>query len=223
MKKLLCSFLILALMLFSGCGEGSSEVNSYRDENGNFIIEDQGSRTVMVKELPSGVPYNGKEFQLSSVSFYQNISDFSYNLFIVICLDVSSLSESEVHWLRESDLSVDAYITNEGNEYDFSSASNLGSILFTDTNELIFVKTSSFAKENRYSFEGSEVTVSISVKQEETYEYKGSDGEKSNLNMTEKVSYNTVIGDSIPDAETIEKPLYDYVTKWLYSKAQSLK
>jgi len=219
-KQSLAIFLLTISLIFcSSCSGSNSDVESYKDENGNFIIETDGRRTVMTSDLPISVPYNEKSVTLTDVSCYQNNTDYSYNLFIVITLDVSNLDDSELHWLRESDMDVTSYITCEANDYDFDSASLLGNILWTDRKELVFVNTSSFFKENRHGFEGSELSTSISVSQEDTYEYKNSSGETSDLNKTEVITYEMTIGDAITDAEKIEKPLYDHIVDWLQSKA----
>lgn len=217
MKKRI-AIVILLLFFCSSCSNSDQAINNYHDENGNFIIEANGNRTVMTSELPISVPYNDKSITLTDVSFYQNCTDYSYNLFVVITMDVSELDDNEIHWLRESDIKVNSYITCDANGYDFDSASQLGSILWTDTKNLVFVKTSSFSKENRYGFESSEISTNIAVTQEDTFEYKDTE-----LNKTEEITYETTIGDSITDAEQIEKPLYDYVSDWLRSKSDKLK
>lgn len=222
-KKFITLFLFFLLFALSACTSVSSPTNrptTYSDDDGNFVVEDVGRKTVMIDEIPYSVPYNEKKVTLESVRFFENCPRYSYNLFVVITLDVSDLSEAEIHWLRESDLSVSTYITNEENGYDFSRASILGNLLLTDTNKLIFVQTSSFFNENRHSFQNSDISVSVTVTQEETYQYKNSKGEVSNQNRTEEITYRTTISEAIPDAEEIEKPLYDYVADWLYSKAE---
>lgn len=226
MRKILVILLSICLFttVLSACDLDSDESKTskyYKDEFGNNVIERVNDRTVMVHDLPRSIPYNGNEISLMDVSFYENCPNFSHSLYIVITIDVSTLSEEEIHWLRKSDLSVNAYITNEANNYDFSSAVSLGNVFFTDTKQLIFVKTSSFSKENRHSFKSSDISTVIAVTQEETYEYKNSKGEISNLNKTETIHYTTTTGSQIPDAESIEKPLYDYVAKWLYDNADS--
>ena len=222
LKMLIFLPLAFAILFLSACAsatDSTPQSNNYYDDDGNFVIESTGNKTVMIDEIPYSVPYNGKVITLESVEFYENCPNYSYNLFTVITLDVSNLSEAEIHWIRESDLSVKAYITSEANDYDFSSGVALGSILFTDTNKLIFVQTSSFFKENRHSFGNSDISVSVVAKQEETYQYTNAEGKTSNLHKTEEITYRTTISKTIPDAEEIEMPLYDYVVKWLNSKA----
>jgi hypothetical protein len=218
-KTFFSTFLIVLILFISSCSDKGTDLSSYRDESGNFIIEREGRRSISPAKLPAGIPYNDSSISLEKVEFYQTCSNYSYTLFIIATLDVSSLTDTQLHWLRESDIKMMAYITSEKNGYDFERAPFLGSLLLTDSNELVFVTTSSFLKENRYGFEESDIVVALEVTQEETYVYKNSNGDTTNLNKIEEISYKTTTGTEIPDAETIGEPLYSYMADWLYSKA----
>lgn len=224
MKRLIALFLTLTLILaLAACGSGSSDsgfkTTMTTDEYGNNVIEFEGCRTAMIDTLPYDLVYNNSHISLIDISFYENVADYSHNLFIVTTLDVSELSEEQLHWLRESDLDVNAYLTSENNGYDSTPASFLGSLYYTDTEKLIFVHTSSFGRENRYSFSGAELSLTVTVTQEETYEHKFDDGSTSNFNKEEKLHYSGIVDENLPDAETIEEPLYSYVVKWLRNEA----
>ena len=175
--------------------------------------------TCFPNNLPATAKYNDTYITVENVEFYQNLVDYSHNLFAVITIDVSELDETQIHWLRESDLDVSVYLTNEKNEYDFSSMPNLGSLLIKDQQKSYFVLTSSFLKENRYDFAGSEAAIIVTVTQEETYDHVSSDNKHYDLNKKESVHYTTTVPDNIPEAETIPNPLYKYVGEWLYDKA----
>lgn len=220
MLKKAFSFALILLLAFSGssCSDKNEKLSSYRDEDGNFVIEIEGRRSISPAKLPVEIPYNDSLIALEKVEFFQTCSDYSYTLFIIATMDISSLTDTQLHWLRESDLKMRAYITSEKNGYNFESAAFLGS-LSMDNNELIFVATSSFLEENRYGFEESDVTVALEVTQEEMYVHKNSDGNTTNLNKIEEVSYKTTTDTEIADAEAIREPLYSYIADWLYSKA----
>lgn len=75
----------------------------------------------------------------------------------------------------------------------------------------------------RYSFADGEVTISVSLTQEDTYEYEKKDGSIGNLHKENSGMYDLELLDEIPSAETIPDPLYDYVVKWLKKEAESYK
>lgn len=225
MKKLFFAIVISFMaVVVASCGSGATTPSSthYIADNGDFVIESNGTHHVSSDTLPLAVGYNGKTIAITDVSFYQNVTNFSHNLFTVFYIDVSNLDDAEIHWLRESDLSTIVLVSNEANKYDYEHAPNLGSLLLTDSKELVFVSMTSTHDENRYSFDNSEVSVSLNVTQEETYEYVYQ-GETKTANKQEEISYTASTGESLPDPDTIENPLHDYIVKWLsdWAKAYS--
>ncbi len=219
MKKFMPLVIMLCCaLLFGACSSDLDyEEKTYTDESGNFVIENYMGKTVLTSQLPIDIPYNGSAVTLKSVKFYQNSPNYSYNLFIVTTLDASALSDDQLHWLQRSDLRIYEHITSEKNDYDSELASSLGNVLFSDTKELVFVSTSSFFNENRYSFADSKISVSVEIEQEETYEH-ADNGEE--INKSEEVSYDTTTGSVLPDVEEMDSRLYPYVTKWLVDKAK---
>lgn len=217
------AFLLACFLIFmGGCSSTpSTYVTNSTDEFGNTVIEYTGHRTVMLDSLPYELIYNNKSITLVDVCFYENVVDYSHNLFIISTLDVSNLDDAELHWLTESDLDVSAYLTCEKNNYDFSSLATLGSLLLTDEKQLIFVHTSSFFKENRYSFSGAEISLTVTATQEETYEYITDNGDTCDLHVAEKLHYNSTIEEKLPNPDEINYPLNEYISKWLYEKASS--
>lgn len=211
MKRGLLVSLIVALLVFAtSCGSNSNSINSSTDEDGNLVLDSDGRRTVMINSLPHDMPYNDLSVSLEGVEVYENEVNYSHTLFIVTTIGVSGLDEESLHWLMESDLNVSAYITCADNDYDFNSATKLGSLLLSDGN-LIFVSTSVFGKENRHSFAGSEICVSVSINQE---------GENA---KEECAQYSYSVPDLIPDADEIQQPLNEHIADWLYERADSLK
>ncbi len=219
MKK--CVPLLLSLiLLFSGCSNsGSSSIIYSTDSVGNTVIENEGSRTTIVDELPYELQYNGVGIPIVDVSVYENKVNHSYHLFVVTTLDVSGLDEDSLHWLRHSDLDVHVYIEGGKNEYDFDTAPVLGSIYWTDVKQLVYVHTSSFFEENRYSFAESELTVTLIATQEEEYVHKTNDGRTIELNKKEEVMYNTTLDGTIPHTDDIDTSLADYIGEWLHNRA----
>jgi len=224
LKKSILSILCIALLACSSCSNGSNDygVKSSTDEQGNFIIETKGSRTIRISELPGSLKYNDTSVSLESVRIFQSKYDYEYTLYVVTTVDVSNLSDDELHWFRESDFDSAVYLTNDKNKYDFDSMNLLGSLLLTDEKQIYFVYTTSFISENRYSFDSVELSVSLNTKQEETFEYTNDKGEKTDLHRTESLGYNFT-QDTTPDSiETLEQPLYENLVKWLNQKSISV-
>lgn len=222
MKKL--TLLLALLMVFcTSCtgteSDSKSNSTSYKDENGNLIIENEGGRSVVVSKVPVSVPYNGKSITWTDISFYQDDSDDIYTLFIVTTFDVSELDDSELHQLSESDLSVDSNITCDANEYDFAPADSFGCVLMDNNTKLVIVESSSFSDVTIHGFENSGVNCRVSVTQEETYEYERTDGTQSERNKTEKLSYNITTGNPITDFEKLEDPLHEHIVDMIISSA----
>ena len=185
-------------------------------------MESRRGTTIFPNTLPANVTYNDTHLTVKSINAYQSYTSYQYTLFLVITLDVSVLTDAQLHWLRESDMRVNAYLTSEANEDDFDSMPKLGSLLHADGKTLQVVLTSSFWDENRYDFSESEITLNIELKQEETYEYTGSDREVVDLNKTHSLHYTVTLPKRLPEAETISEPLYSYISDWLGDKADSL-
>lgn len=220
MKRKMLSLILAVLIILSAVGCDSSSDFNYIDDDGNHVYESKRGKSVSVSELPYDVPYNSKQFTLSSVECYENrTSDYSYNLFVVVTLDVGALADDESHWLYTEDLDVDIYVTSEKNEIDFDPLSSLGQIRWTDNKTIQIVKMSSVFHKYRYSFSESKISVVVKASQEETYDYTNTKGNVSQLHKEDDVTYRTTIASSIPGAETIPKPLYDYVAKWLQEEA----
>ena len=209
MKKLTVVIFIIFSLCLCSCGNSGPSLEREIDENGNNVLILSGQRTTMAQALPCDIAYNSQYITVESVEFYENTVDYSHNLFAVLTLDLSELDDEQVHWLLESDLDVNAYITCEKNDYDFSSATRLGEIHYTDTNKLIVVFASSFFKENRYSFSESNVSVAIEIAQE---------GEKATF---ECLQYSADVPENIAPTEDIPKPLQEHIAQWLNKKASS--
>ena len=217
MKRSFALILIFAIMLSAAACSSGSSVNTYRDDNGNMVVESERGANVIVEKIPYSVPYNAKDITIASVEFYENqtAESPSYNLFAVITLDLNDLTEDEGYWLATEDLDVDVYLTSQKNNVDFDSMHSVGQIRWTDTNEMQIVKISSPTGNYRYSFGGSEASVVIRTTQEEMYQYEGND-----LHKEEEITYKTSIGSTLEDAENIPQPLHDYVAEWLYSASK---
>jgi len=223
MKKLFILLTTAVFLLCTACSQQSqNEITHSTTEDGNRVTISKSNTTVFFEELPAELSYNEKEISITSVSAYQGYSknSYSYVLFIIVRLDVENLEDDELHWLRESDLNMDVFLTSTENDYDFDRMNPLGNLLTADKNEICFVFTSSFFKENRHAFDGSKITVTQSVEIEETYEYVDNDNDVHNLHKTNGLHYNMVLPNDMPSPEEIEAPLYGWIAEWLSNEAQ---
>ena len=218
---LMCACMVIVLLC--GCGSGTaSSVESGMNENGNYYAKSDSMYTEHFKELPGGIDYNGKDIYIKKVSAYEaRTSDYAYTLYVVVDVDASSLDDAEFHWLSNEDISASTYITSEKNEYDFESSYRLGVLEADKTISFVFI--SSPLDNCRHSFGGGEITVSVLLTQEETYEYTGSSGKSSALHKSNIGMYTMALPNKLPSANKIPKQLQDYVVKWLAEKASSYK
>ena len=223
MKRMLSVALALRILLLAGCTGGGKQESSWtKDPNGVKILVDSGRQTAFPDALPYDIPYNETSVTVTEASVFQNCVNYSYCLFVVAKLDVSHLNDQQIHWLRESDLTVRCFVTHEKNEYDFSPMDALGNVLFTDEHELLFVFMTSFVNENRYDFAGADITLSVDINQEKEYTENLPSGKTLTLNYQNCLHYKIPTDSPIPDAEEISEPLYDYVVKWLKQKVNVL-
>lgn len=224
-KKMTSFLLALTIIIvFAGCSNKKNAYNleSGLNEAGNFYSNSDRGNTEFAKELPCAISYNGKSVFIKDATAYEvQTSNYAYTLYVIIDVDASDLDDAEFHWLREEDISANAYITNEKNEYDFESAYRLGSLDSKKTISFVFI-SSPFDK-CRYSFAGGEVTISVSLKQEDSYEYKKGDGGTGKIHKENSGMYKIILPDELPSAETIPEPLYGYIVKWLAAKAEAYK
>lgn len=218
------AFILAIIVLCVGCSgtRNITKTESGLNEAGNFYSSSEQGYTEFAPNLPFAISYNGKNvFIKDAVAYETQTSDYVYTLYVVVDIDASELDDAAFHWLCEEDMSVNAYITHEKNECDFDSAHRLGSLISDRTISFVFM--SSPLDKCRYSFVNGEVTVSVSLTQEDTYEYEKKDGTIGNLHKENSGMYDLELLNELPSAETIPEPLYDYVIKWLKKEAESYK
>lgn len=220
--KIISCFLLAAILLSACSSTTSTSVVSSKDEEGHSVQTTDRGTTVFYDELPCKVEYNDGIFTLTDLQFYEDQGDdYNYVLFAVASIDLSSLTDEQIHWLREEDLDVHAYATQEKNDLDFSSLSKLGSLYLTDTKIMNIVFMSSTFHSYRHSFSGTEVSAVVDARQEETYDYTSKDtGKVSKLHKQYSVHYQAIIPENLPSANTIDSSLAAYILKWLKAKGE---
>lgn len=220
MKRLL-AFTLAVLVLLS-CPALADSITTKKDAFGNLVMIMDSGKNIGVEKLPYSIEYNAKTIPFVSISAYQEKAQHSYTLFVIVTLDVSALSDDEVYWLRKDDLDVSLYATQENNGFDFDSLSKLGLIWWTDIKQIDIVFTSPFTDEYRYPFNDIEVFSSVSLKQEETYQYTSSTTNKtSRLNKSIDANFKHVFssGEFLKPSD-IHPSLVKQINGWLGDRAQ---
>lgn len=215
MKRFISIMLAILILCLSGCATNSTRttyIQNATDAYGNHEMTSGNNHTIFPDRVPYDLTYNDKHITLENVEWYQCLANYSYCLYVVVTLDCKELDETQLHWLRESDLDVDTYLTHEKNENDFDRMSCLGSLLLKDNKKIQFVFISSIAKENRYEFENSDISVCVRATQEKC------EDDDSDSHMVEELHYEKHIDKDIKSVEEIPQPLYDYIVKWLKQK-----
>lgn len=160
-------------------------------------------------DLPYAIDYNGTDIYYLGSRPYQTYSNnhYSYSLYLVSVFDISNLSEHQLYWLLDSDMTISAYLVHEKNGIDFDSMTHLGNLHVTDEGLLYVVYVSSFFDDYRYDFIGSEIILHLEIVLEQDYQPE--------LGDDSDVHFEINIDSPITDAESIPQPLYGYVSKWL--------
>jgi hypothetical protein len=218
MRQLIAGLLaFLIVSCFVGCsGANVTAETMPTDSSGNMMNVADSGTTTYAKNLPCPCDYNGSNIYLTSVDFYELYSDdYTYTLFTIVRFDVSQLSESDLHWLREEDMDVYSLYRVSDDSYEFEHLGFRGSLLLTDTKELIYVFDSVF-EESRHSFAGKTIAITCNVTQEE--EYQANSG--NTVHSVNSISYSVNTPDVIDSVDKIESILYSYIAKWLGEAAE---
>lgn len=214
MKNVLTILLTLVLMLFvTSCASAQkqNDFNMRQYENGNVIFESDRGKDIIVNSIPAKIKYNNKYVTLTQVLLYENRVGNSYNLFVVAVVNADNLDESDLYWFEEKDISAFALITSSQNGYDDVRATDVGQLAFRGSNDYVFAFVSPFHKDNRHDFGGSEVSVTITLNQDDYYDYTNSKGLKSKLNKQNTLTYSIQAQNNIPNISAANKLLYEYI------------
>lgn len=213
-KKLVLYVLAISLMISAtSCASGKkkSTSNMHTDEKGNVIFESDRGKDIIANSIPVQLQYNDKYVTLTQVLLYENHVGYSYNLFIVAVVNADDLDESDLHWFEEEDIDAFATITCSQNGYDHDMAREVGRLAFRGSNDYVFAFVSPFYKDNRHDFGGSEVKVTITLTQDDYYDYTNSEGLTSKLNKQNMLTYSVQAKNNLPDVSTTNELLYEYI------------
>ena len=174
---------------------------------------------INAEKLPAKIKYNNNLIALESVEAYEMKLEHSYAIFLVSKFNLSGLDEDSRYWLTKNDLDYNIYITNSKNGYDYYSAVKLGNVFYTDTNQLVYVHTSSFINDNRYPFTNSKFSISLDITQEDTYKYVDSNGNTSERHKINSLNYSYSSEGTLKDFNNLSTSLKKQIDDWLYERA----
>lgn len=168
---LLCCILIL---IYIGTGDSSGRVV---EADGTVVVSGDSGVRKNVKSIPyARLKYDTEYFALSDVTLYDSYSDYEHALCVILDFDFSTLSEKSIHWMMEKDdfmddtFDVDVYIDSPSNGVDFESMRHLYTLYSSDTTYVAFLSDGMM-----HDFSDVELTVSLDIKQPETYSYDGTE------------------------------------------------
>lgn len=204
-KKLFALAAAFILISATGCGENTESVMESQDNA--YVIEHDSMNSYLPQELPYNMDYNGNTIVFDSVDVYQtkSSSGHGYVLYAIATIDISTLDEDALYWFdKEGDTVLDeafrisAYVTCEENNLDFESMERVKGVNYGDKRSYAFAIT----EEQKNPFVNSSVTVSIDLRQDETYAYINDEGDESELNKTNHYQYSKDI-ESESDFESV--------------------
>lgn len=201
-KRSVALLLCITLAGVTGCANSSREddlevTSEYETTDGEEILNDSDSMlSISVEKIPfDNIKYNDESFSLKSLSAYvgKSESGYGYHPYIVAEFDLSALSEDAYYWMMKdwgqhdyfgisSELTQTfgsmVYIDSEQNNLSHESLEKLKSWEEGKTVYYIFY----LPDEYKNDFSDMEISFSVNVTQDETYEYENDEGEVNELN-----------------------------------------
>ena len=213
MKKffilLVTCILLLAGSQYNSKRSHSLDANTYRDSD--IIYESESGKSYSIDALPYDMVYNDITIKLLSSEYYQSKTDHGYNIYVVLNLDISDLSDDDLYWIEKDEaLASRVYLDKGKNNINFDGMSELCYLDVKGVRKIAFWNH----EEYRYDFEATEATISIDIDQNETYKYKSDEGKTTLLNKTYTYFFNyTIEGTDIKSESDIDSTLYNKMIK----------
>lgn len=163
-------------------------------------------------ELPFSVPYEDSSFQVAKIEAYDSVENFTHNLYCILTLDVSNLSEKQVNFLYKDDLDIDGSFKYKDKEINLTRVFRT---YFTDSKKVnIYFVNSAWAGELRDTFDGSDYTFTINIK---------GDPMSNNDSLGDPYFYSNTFKGPFKSADDMDKVDYDYFVKGLDLYLEGLK
>ena len=195
------SFVMVVISL-SGCSSGKKISTDETLADGTMVTRYEWGDTYIYKALPATMYYNDKKIVLESIDAYESYNYYEYDEYVVMTLDFSDLTDKDIHRMDEEESFEEPYMfLDEGlNEFDSETMQYLGNIQ-KDKKKYYFF----YADGYKESCTGTEVQPAIYIKQDETYNYKGSDEKKTNSYYY----FDYEIQENVEAPETMDDWLYE--------------
>lgn len=178
-------------------------------ETSTPIPSDSPTPTFEPLQLPISCEYNEYSYSLDNVEYYTDKDGKSYELFVVITLNVENIPDNEFDWFVEDTLKAKdgseplSYVklSNTDNEIKSDSLVRIGSTHFTDTKQVRLVYITSAFDSYRYPFDICTVKINYGSKQK--------DKSIKNLSCTARITK-----DDIKQLTDAEENLKDSILKF---------
>lgn len=182
MKKKTILILLFSLFYISICScDNPKNINTADIQNvpEGLVMSEALDNTFIIESIPQQLPYNNTFIVVDSFTCFEEFINYSYEVYCELIIDVSQLSDTELHYL------------GDGSEFSFDTDMNIG-ILLEDVNsddyihlhrtscELIdgkyIIQYSTVSTiEHRDSFKGKELSLHLGLinegSEEHTYMY----------------------------------------------------
>ena len=163
--------------------------------------------------LISFLDYNGSYFSVTDISFYQTYSDsdYSYHLYVTIECDISTLTDSERHWLLSGDNMLDTVLQTSVNiksEKNSLNSENLSRAIYwsddTHIKQMYYLRNP-----QKYDFSDFSPRITIYVLQDYTYETSDSNVGYHTFNKRKTYFWTFDDGVQLKDASEMPQEYVD--------------
>lgn len=204
-KEVIVSLCCLSLITLSGCSSSSSQLTNDTLEDGTTVIHAEDGDTYDMKSLNGIMTYEGSEFCLRNISFYEDTANYERDLWTILEFDMSKMDEESLHWLINDDTNFHVLfsVDNEQNSFDSEYGSLRASILYDNQTLMMAFVISDY----RYSLAGSEYDLSVSFLNGGTYTPEDSINELDKEDTYYFLNYT--IPEDLQSSETMNKTYYN--------------
>lgn len=188
MKKVCILLLIMFSIFITGCHK--LEIPQLETgPDGEQVNVLPNGLDCKLKKLPYKMDFDGKSIIYSSVDIYQMESEHGYYPFVVMCIDLTSLTDDEIYWSKEEDsIESEVFFQSPSNDINFTTMNYVSSFDKDKYRYFVF----GYFDESKKDFSDIELNCTITLKQatkdsegfnlknEYTYHVNGVNGDTNN-------------------------------------------